>query len=61
MFLVDERAQSEHVQVIRCNIKPGSIERSRDVKMVRFQKKSKGITLRPRYKTPPHFLMIEVI
>jgi hypothetical protein len=32
MVLVDMKAHSEHVQVIRCDIKPGSVERSRGVK-----------------------------
>jgi hypothetical protein len=31
MILVDARAYFEHVQVIRCNIKPGSVKRFRDV------------------------------
>jgi hypothetical protein len=31
MIIVDVRAHSEHVQIIRCGIKPGSVEKSRDV------------------------------
>jgi hypothetical protein len=41
---VDSRAHSEHVQVFRCDINPGLVERSRDVEDVTITEKSKGIT-----------------
>jgi hypothetical protein len=31
MVLVDAESHSEHAQVMRCDIKPGSVEKSRDV------------------------------
>jgi hypothetical protein len=53
MVLVDEGVYFELLQVIKCDIKPGSVERSRDVeietisfflneKMRQFQKKIQG-------------------
>jgi hypothetical protein len=41
MFLVDAGAHYEHVKVIRCDITPGSVERSRDID---FRKNPKGVT-----------------
>jgi hypothetical protein len=43
MVLIDAGTRYEHVQIIRCDIKPGSAERSRDVENgPNFRKKSKG-------------------
>jgi hypothetical protein len=36
MAPIDAGAHSEHVQVIRCNIKPGSVERSTDLGMAGY-------------------------
>jgi hypothetical protein len=49
MVLIDETAHFEHEQIIRCNIKPESVEKSANGKNRQFQKKSKGYTLRPPF------------
>jgi hypothetical protein len=52
MALVDTRALPEHVQVTRCDIKPGSVEKTRDVEMGWFQKKFQGYLYGTLFKTP---------
>jgi hypothetical protein len=44
--LIDSVAHTEHVQVIRCDIKPGSVERSKHVEI----RISRGSILRNRFK-----------
>jgi hypothetical protein len=63
MSPANSSAQFEHVQVIRCNIGPESVEKCRDVQnepiSFNFRKKTKGIPLHPFFKTPLYFLEIE--
>jgi hypothetical protein len=60
MILVDVRVPLEHVQVIRSNIGPESIEKCRDVQnepiWAKFRKKVKGVVLKPGFQTQLHFL-----
>jgi hypothetical protein len=53
----------EHVQVIRSNIGPESVEKCRDVQNEpisgNFRKKAKGIALGPFFRTPLYFLETE--
>jgi hypothetical protein len=57
------RLLSEHVQVIRSNIGPESVEKCRDVQnepiLANFRKKSKGILSGLFFKTPLYFLETE--
>jgi hypothetical protein len=56
MILVDVKLSPEHMQVIRSNIGPESVEKCRDVQSEpisgNFRKKTKGIPLGPFIKTP---------
>jgi hypothetical protein len=45
MVPVDERVHFEHVQVIRCEIKLGSFERSTDVKSELILEKNNDVQL----------------
>jgi hypothetical protein len=63
MVLIDVRVPSEHVQVIRSNIRPESVEKCRDVQnepiWANFRKKAKGIHLTLFFQTPLYFLETE--
>jgi hypothetical protein len=63
MVLAYVRVSDEHVQVIRSNIGPESVEKCRDVqnepKWANFRKKAQGYCLRAVFKTPPYFLNTE--
>jgi hypothetical protein len=63
MVTVDVGVHFEHVQVIRSNIGPESVEKCRDVQNEpiwdNFRKKAKGIFLGPFFKTPLLFFEIE--
>jgi hypothetical protein len=63
MVLIDVGVTSEHVQVIRSNIGPESVEKCRDVQnepiWANFRKKAKGIHLGSFFKTPIYFLETE--
>lgn len=50
MVLVDARAYSEHNQVIRCDIKPESADKSKDVENMQTQKKSRVYLQRHVFK-----------
>jgi hypothetical protein len=52
MFLVDVEAYFEHVQIIRCDIKPGPVGRPRDRENTQFLKNLMGTFLGPVVKTP---------
>jgi hypothetical protein len=59
MVQVDGGAHFEHVKVIRCDIKPRSVERSRDCENGQFQKKSKKCYIIPSglgFQTPLYIL-----
>jgi hypothetical protein len=60
MVPVDVTVPLEHVQVIRSNIEPESVEKCRDVQnepiWANFRKKAKGIPLGLFFQTPIHFL-----
>jgi hypothetical protein len=45
MVVIDACSHSEHVQVIRCDFKPGSVERSRDVKNKAILEKNNDVQL----------------
>jgi hypothetical protein len=55
MVLVDNGAHSEHVQVIRCDIKPGSVSKTRDVESEPISGKGNGYTLRLYVSTTAMF------
>jgi hypothetical protein len=58
-ILLDAKVHSVHVQVIRCDIKLRSVERSNDVQNRMLQEKSKGCTVLPldtSFKIPTPFL-----
>jgi hypothetical protein len=59
MVLVDVKIRPEHVQVIRSNIGPESVEKCRDVQNEpisgNFRKKAEGILLRPVYSNTAIF------
>jgi hypothetical protein len=43
MVPVDEGVRFEHAQVIRCDIKPGSVDRNRDVENAMVSEKNQGV------------------
>jgi hypothetical protein len=63
MVLIDVRIHPEHVQVIRSNIGPESVEKCRDVQnepiSSNFRKKAKAIPRGSFFKTPLYFLETE--
>jgi hypothetical protein len=54
MALVNSRARSGHVQVIRCDIKRESVEKFRDVQNEPISGKSQGYPLGPPNQTLLH-------
>jgi hypothetical protein len=51
------RSSFEHVQVIRCDIKPGSVEKSRDVKNRMISEKiQRKLPLGHDFQTPHYFI-----
>jgi hypothetical protein len=63
MIPIDVEHPLEHLQVIRSNIGPESVENCRDVQnepiWANFRKKAKGIALDPFFQTPLYFLETE--
>jgi hypothetical protein len=60
MALVNSKTHSEHVQVIRCDIKLESVEKFRDVQNEPIPaKKAEGIPSGLIVQTPPYFLETE--
>jgi hypothetical protein len=52
--LVNAGAHSKHIKMARCDIKPRSVKRSKEVEN---EKKSKGIPTYPTSKTLQYFCM----
>jgi hypothetical protein len=63
MILIDIAVFLEHVQVIRSNIRPKSVQKCRDVQnkpiWANFRKKARGTPLGPFFQTPPYFFETE--
>jgi hypothetical protein len=59
MIVVEASAHSEHVQVIRCDIRRESVEKFRDVQNEPISGKKQGIPLGLIVQTPPYFLETE--
>jgi hypothetical protein len=49
MVLVDSKAHPERVQIIRCDIKPRSVVRTRDVENEPISEEKLRDTLRPNF------------
>jgi hypothetical protein len=47
--ITDEDAHSDHVQLIRCDIKLESVDKCRDVENGEFSRKAMGNALQPQF------------